>query len=431
MTPLRLPDVRAHLARLFEDRSVRWLAAARLIPLVVAPFSLYLLITRQSVSLRGFYLIAINVVMLAQLFETGMGTLIVQFAARARPVDRGLVRGAAEAWFTRMALGGLALGATLGTVILAQGAGTMNIPFLLPWVIVLSCTAAYVRLVPPVCLLEGSGHVDAVQRMRAVQATLVALATLGGLWHGRGIGAAAAAAVAQLVPALAFVWTARRHLPAPDAPVGRLAAQYRVEQWRSATVWLAIWVAPQLLTPAAMALRGPAVAGDLGVHVALAFAPAILSVAWLHARYPRLGALVAAGAVRTFDDTARDALRQAMTVFGVGSAALIGLAIAVPWVLPSLGSHVLSVRLLTFLLAGNLMIVLFQAMLAWIRAFGDERLATPVAIACVAMAMGGVGGTALAGATGAAAGYAFVGAIVSAILVTGFLRLRAQRLAGA
>lgn len=421
----------ARLVRLFEDPSVRWLAAARLIPMAVAPFSLYLLITRQSVSLRGFYLIAINVVMLAQLFETGMGTLVVQFAARARPVDRGVVRGAAEAWFTRAALGTLVLGATVGTAILAQGAAPMNVPFLLPWAIVLACTAAYVRLVPLVCLLEGSGQVDAVQRVRAVQATLVALAMLVGLRQGRGIGAAAAAAVAQLVPLLVYLWIARHGIPAADAPAGRLATQYRMEQWRSATVWLAIWAAPQILTPAAMALRGAPVAGDVGVHVALAFAPALLSVAWLHARYPRLGALVASGAVRTFDETARDALRQALIVFGATSVALLALAAAAPWFLPFLGGRVLSAGLLTLLLAGNLMVVIFQAMLAWIRAFGDERFAMPVTAACAAMAAGGVGGAALGGATGAAVGYAGTGVIVGSILIAGFLRLRAQRLAGA
>jgi len=421
----------ARLARLFEDPSVRWLAVARLIPMMAAPLSLYLLLTRQSVSLRGFYLIAINVVMLAQLFETGMGTLVVQFAARARPVDRGIVRGAAEAWFARMAIVVFAIGATVGTAVLAAGASSMGIPFLLPWAIVLLCTAAYVWFVPAVCLLEGSGRVQAVQRVRAVQAVLVAAATLVGLWQGHGMRAAAAAAVAQLLPVVAYVWIARRELPVGDAPVGRLAVAYRREQWRSATVWLAMWAAPQLLTPAAMVFRGAATAGDIGVHVALAFAPAILSVAWLHARYPRFGALVASGAVRTFDDTVRDALRQAMAVFGAGSAGLIAIALAAPWILPFLGGRVLSASLLALLLAGNLMIVLFQAMLAWARAFGDERLAAPVTVACLAMAVGGAGGAALGGASGAAAGYAGIGAIVSAILVTGFLRLRAQRLAEA
>jgi hypothetical protein len=421
----------AMVRRLFGDPAVRWLAAARLIPMVVAPASLYLLVTRQSVSIRGFYLIAINVVMLAQLFETGMGTLVVQFAARARPVDRGVVRGAAQDWFTRAAVAGLILGGTLGTWILMSGAQEMQISFAPAWVVVLGCTTAYVLLVPQVCMHEGGGRAEGVQKLRAVQAMLVAFATLGGLWQGRGIGAAAAAAAAQLAPVAFFVWRRRALLTEPDPAVGRLADQYRTEQMKSARVWLALWAAPQVLTPAAMALRGAAVAGDLGVHVALAFAPALLSVAWLHARYPRLGELVASGAIRTFDDTARHAFRQALAVYAATSAALIALAFAAPYLLPFLAGRVLSPLVLTLLLAGNLMIVAYQAMLAWFRAFGDEKFATQVVYACVAMAGGGVGGAALGGALGAAAGYAGVGVGVAGILAVGFSRLRAQRLAGA
>lgn len=82
------------------------------------------------------------------------------------------------------------------------------------------------------------------------------------------------------------------------------------------------------------------------------------------------------------------------------------------------------------LLVGNLVIVVFQAMLAWFRAFADERFCTQVVIACGAMAIGGAGGAALGGAMGAAAGYAAVGVIVVSILGAGFARLRVQRLTG-
>lgn len=419
------------LRQLLGDPSVRWLALARIIPLIAAPVSLYLLVTRQSVSLRGFYLIAINVVMLAQLFETGMGTLVVQYAARARPVDRGIVRAAAERWFTRAALMGLAVGATLGTYVFATGASAMDIPFAVPWMVVLACTAGYVRLAPLVCLHEGGGRVEQVQRMRALQSTLVAIVMVVALARGQGMTAAAAAAAAQLASVVGFLWIGRRALAAPDVPAGRLADQYASEQWKSARVWLALWAAPQLLTPATMALRGAAPAGDIGLHVALAFAPALLGVAWLHARYPQLGALVAAGALRTFDDTARLAFRQALTVFAGASAALIALALVAPYLFPFLAGRVLSPAMLVLLLVGNLLIVVFQAMLAWFRAFGDERFSTPVVVACAAMTIGGVGGAAIGGAMGAAAGYAVVGVGVAGILIVGFSRLRAQRLSGA
>ncbi len=416
--------------RLLGDPSVRWLAAARALALLAAPLSLYLLVTRQPTSARGFYLIAINVVALGQLFETGLGTLVVQFASRARPSERGVVRGSADRWFTRAAVTFLAVAATIGSWVLATGASTATVDFLLPWGVVLLCTAAYIRLTPLVCLREGGGDVEAVQRMRAAQAVAGAAATVLGLRFGRGIGAAAWAAVAQVTVAGLFVLARRASLPVADAPTGRLAEQYQREQGRSARVWIALWIAPQVLTPATMYLRGAGAAGDVGLHVALALAPPVLSVAWMHARYPRLGALVASGALRTFDDTARHSLVQALWVFGASAAALLVLAVAGPYVLPFLAGGVVSPPMLVVLLVGTLMLVLLQAMLAWFRAFADERLAPQVVVACAAMAVGAVCGSAVGGAFGAAAGFSAVGVAVTAIIGLGFLRLRSQRLAG-
>jgi hypothetical protein len=421
----------ARLRALFADPSVRWLAAARIIPLLVAPLSLWLLVTRQPLSARGFYLIAINMVMMAQLFETGMGTMVVQFAARVRPSERGLLRGAAEQWFMRAALVVLAIGAGIGLFVFTDAARPTGIAFVVPWVVVIICTVAYVRLVPLVCLREGGGDADAVQRMRAIQAGAVALVMVAGLARGRGIATAAAAALAQLAALALYLWMERRRLPSADAPVGRLADQFRVEQKKSARVWLALWAAPQLLTPATMLLRGAADAGDIGLHVALAFAPQLLASAWMHARYPRLGALVASGALRTFDETARHALRQALLVYIAASLGVLTLPFLIPAIAPSIPMRLLSPLVLALLLVGNFSIVLFQAMLAWFRAFGDERFSSPVVLACVVMATGGIGGAALGGARGASAGYAVLGLVTTALLATGFLRLRAQRLAGA
>lgn len=413
---------------LLGDPSVRWLAGARAIALLAAPLSLYLLVTRQPLSARGFYLIAINVVALAQLFEVGMGTLVVQFAARVRPSERGALRAAAERWFSRAALVFLVIGATVGSYVFATGSGSSTVDFAVPWAIVLLGTAAYIRLVPLVCLREGGGDGEGVQRMRAVQALLVAAATVFGLWSGRGIRAAAWAAVAQLAVGAVYVLIARRHLAAADASAARLAEQYTGEQGRSARVWIALWIGPQLLTPAVMFLRDASSAGDIGLHVALSLAPAVLAVAWMHARYPSLGALAASGALSTFDDTARHSFVQAAWVFLGTSSVLVGLAVVGPRFLPFLAGRVLSPLLLVVLLVGSFVLVVLQAMLAWFRAFADEKFAHPVVMACGAMAAGGVCGAAIAGSLGAALGYSTVGAVVAAILAIGFLRLRAHRL---
>jgi len=215
---------------------------------------------------------------------------------------------------------------------------------------------------------------------------------------------------------------------AGDEAAGGIAARYRAEQGRSARVWFALWGAPQVLTPAVLWLHGAVAAGDLGLQMALALAPPVLGIAWLHARYPRLGALVAAGRLREFDETARHAFTQALGVFLAATAALYALVLALPRAFPALPPRLVSPGVLAGLLVGSLALVALQAMLAWVRAFADERLGDPVAVACLGMAGGGIFGGAVGGVRGAALGYALVAALVTGIVYAGFRRMRSTRL---
>ena len=73
------------LRALAGDAGVRATAAARLIALGGAPVTLYLAATRLPPAAQGYYFVAVNVVALAQLFELGLGTIVVQFASHEWP----------------------------------------------------------------------------------------------------------------------------------------------------------------------------------------------------------------------------------------------------------------------------------------------------------------------------------------------------------
>jgi hypothetical protein len=417
---------------LLEDPAVRWLALARALALAAAPLVLWLLVTRVPLSARGAYLIAVNIAALVTLFETGTGTIVVQFAVHSRPSEIAELRGAAERWYTNAAILVALIVAVPGSFVLWMRAPEVFSASSIAWFTLALATAAGIRLAPLVCIREGRGGVEEVQRMRAVQAVAVALSLIAGLLMRRPMVAAATAAVAQLAVAAIFLLRARPELPTADkSSAGRLVTRFRDEQGRSARVWLALWIAPQLLTPVVLLLSGDRAAGEIGLHVALALAPSVLSVAWFHARYPRLGALVASGALQTFDEQARHAFRQGMMVYTGASIAVLALPFLVPVLMPSLPGRLLSASMLALILAGNFALVLFQAMLAYLRAFGDERFSSPVVVSCVTMVAGSIGGAAIGGGFGAAAGYAALGVAVTAILTAGFARLRKQRLAGA
>src|ERR1019366_9319677 len=157
-----------------------------------------------------------------------------------------------------------------------------------------------------------------------------------------------------------------------------LATRYRAEQSRSARLWIALWVTPQLLAPVLLRMRGGDEAGRMGVTLAVATAPLTLAIAWLLGRYPSFGAMVAEGRTREFDALARRATVEAASVFVAAGVLLTGVVLLLPYVLPPFAVRFLPPVSLLALMAGNLAGLLLQAMAGWLRAFRDEGVAAPI-----------------------------------------------------
>jgi hypothetical protein len=210
-----------------------------------------------------------------------------------------------------------------------------------------------------------------------------------------------------------------------------LAGRYRAEQVRSAQLWVALWVTPQLLAPVLLRTRGGDEAGRLGVTLAVATAPLTLAIAWLHGRYPSFGALVAEGKTREFDALARRAAIEATTVFGAICVALTVVVLLLPRVLPAFAIRFLQPVSLLALMAGNLGALLLQAMAGWLRAFRDEGIFAPIVGGAVAVALSsGVAG-ALGGARLMAGVFAASSLLIALPLAAAhFVRVRRERLAG-
>jgi len=217
-------------------------------------------------------------------------------------------------------------------------------------------------------------------------------------------------------------------------PVGpqQIATRYRVEQARSAQLWIALWVTPQILAPVLLRMRGGDEAGKLGVTLAVATAPLTLAIAWLHGRYPSFGAMVAEGKTRDFDALARRAAVEAASVFLATCVLLTGVVLLLPHLLPSFAMRFLPPVALLALMAGNFGGLLLQAMAGWLRAFRDEGIATPI----VGGALAVVASSAVAGALGGAQPMAAVFAgsslfIAVPLAAAHFVRVRRERLGGA
>jgi hypothetical protein len=273
--------------------------------------------------------------------------------------------------------------------------------------------------------------------MRAWQAATVLIALWTGIIWAGPLAAAWLAAAAQLT--VAAVWLITRHpalLQAPralpahllDATQG-LPARYRAEQQRSALLWLALFLTPQLLAPILLRLRGGDDAGRLGITMAIAIAPLTLSVAWLHGRYPSFGALVAEGRSIEFDALARRAAGEAIVVFLAGALGLTVMVRLLPYIALAMAVRILPLGYLGALFCGSLASLLLQAMAGWLRAFRDEGIAAPVVAGAAGVVLvsgicGVLGGVRLLVAGFALANLGFAVPLAAAH----FLRVRRVRL---
>jgi hypothetical protein len=439
------------------DAGVRATAASRIIALAGAPVTLYLAATRLPPDEQGWYFVAINIVAFAQFCELGLGTIIVQFASHEWPRLRwagggelegdaggldsiGALLFTATRWFAAAACV-LVLIAGIGGVLIFGGAlDGSRLVFAVSWCGFVVLTALYLVAIPFICVSEGCGDLLSVQRMRAWQAAAILLALWAGIVLSGPLTAACLAAVAQLFVAVAWLFGRHRGLlrvprtlPAL-LPVGpqQIATRYRAEQARSAQLWIALWVTPQILAPVLLRMRGGDEAGKLGVTLAVATAPLTLAIAWLHGRYPSFGAMVAEGKTREFDALARRAAVEAASVFLATCVLLTGIVLLLPHLLPSFAMRFLPPIALLALMAGNFGGLLLQAMAGWLRAFRDEGIATPI----VGGALAVVASSAVAGALGGAQlmSAVFAGSslfVAVPLAAAHFIRVRRERMGGA
>ena len=391
------------LRSLVADAGVRATATTRIIALVGAPVSIYLAATRLAPRAQGYYFVAVNVIALAQLFELGLGTIVVQFVSHEWPRLRWsaggglegepvalatvhLILRSARQWYATAALI-LSVVAGAGGVLLygSMYSGSLG-TFATAWCGFVALTALYLLIIPLIAVVEGCGGLVSVQHMRSGQALALLAALWAGILSGSPLTAACLGAAAQLAVAVTWLLTRHRVLLGTARAIPRhptdsergTGARVRTEQRQSARLWLALWLAPQLLTPIVLRFRGGDDAGRLGVSMAIALAPLSLALAWLHGRYPSFGALVSQGMVAEFDTLARRAAAEAVAVFLASAGAVVGGVLLLPLVLPAVAARVLPVWSVVALLGGALASLLLQAMAGWLRAFRDETLAGPI-----------------------------------------------------
>ena len=444
---------------LVPDAAVSLVLMSRLVPLLSAPVTLYLVAVHAAPAEQGFYFIFLNVQAIAALLEIGVGTMVVQFASHESPNlswgASGQLRGAPDAiarighvvngawrWYAAVAVALFALLAPLG-LWLFRGAGSASgIRYGGPWLVVVTTLALYLPVAPLLCVIEGCGGLLRVQRMRLAQAvvTVVALwlliptvgplwavAWFGVLWLLVAVGWLVATHAALVRQSLAWLRDGRRTpaLPAggvsltptpagaPEAiaggtPIGSQASA----QWRAAASWIAPFVAGQLLGPLVFWRHGPVSAGQVGMSLAVATAPLTLGTAWLQARLPSYASLLARGQRDELRRLARTASGQALLVCATAGAGVVLVMVMLGTYAPALAARALPPIVIAALALNSIAMTANQAMAGYLRAGRAEPLAAAM-LAGSAVALLAAAFTAGRGGGPAALAYALAGVLVT------------------
>lgn len=386
---MRFPIPRAisRLARRIGlDAGVSFAALTRGWGVLGAVITIGLVVRSFSPVLQGYYYGFLGLLVLQQLFQTGLSVVMQQYAshewARLR-VAAGAVVGESSS-LSRLAslirLSRRAFAATSGIafVVLVLAGHLMfggrqdpGIGWIGPWYALCLATSLSMLVLPRSAILEGTGHVAAQQRAQLISGVV---GSVGG-WFAilAGLELYSVALIVGLRTLVLATLLAGPYRPfaglrvdSLDGPVIRWSELWPL-QWRVTVTWLTGILLYQSMVPLTFLLIGPVAAGQMGLLNQVLQAVIGIGGVWLVSAQPLMGRLAAAG---QFDEVRRltraTAIRCSVTAAFVGASALIFVAL-IATLLPDVGARFGSPWLLAILLVAAVAIQPAAAMVAAIR----------------------------------------------------------------
>jgi hypothetical protein len=410
------------------DRAVFYTVLWRSWSALVAPVNLLFVTSFLTPVAQGFFYTFGSILALQIIFELGLTQLILQFTSHERShlnwTAAGTLTGderakARLASLLRSSVRWYGTAAVL-VVLVVLPAGfllfgmpheeTHTVMWRMPWVLFVLLSAASFALLPLVAILEGCGLVAEIALMRFGQIATATLLMWAVLWQGGALLALVA------VKATEVIWTAGILLRRRTVLRDLLATaqehdliEWRHEvwplQWRTALTWVTSILITPLFNPLLFAFRGPAEAGRMGLSISIIAAINTVGLAWINARGPRFGMLIARRRFDELDALFFPALVKSSAVVVAGCVVVFLGAVylqasAHPW-----SERILTPATLFVLLITAIVLHLIYAEAVYLRAHKAEPF---VVVAVVTSLATGVSSYFLAksyGAAGIAAGY--------------------------
>ena len=425
--PGRIAETLRSVARRAQlDRAVSFALVGRAWQMVAGPITLLLIARWFSPEVQGFYYTFGSLLALQSFLELGLYLVIINVAshewARLGVDATGHIVGDREALSRLASLARLVFrwyAVVGGAFVLIIGAvGYLffsqtphpNIRWEAPWLTLVGVTGLLLWTLPFISLLEGCNQIAAVNEFRLRQGILGTIALWLSLYLGGGLWTPVVMAAARLLCDLHLLLGRYRRFLAPllQRPVS-VGMDWKIEvwpmQWRLALSGLVNYFAYSLFNPVMFHYHGAAVAGQMGMTLQIVGALQSLAMAWVSARVPSFGVLIARTDYAGLDRLWRRTLLISGLAIAAGAGVIWGLVYGMNVLEIPLAQRLLGPVPTGVLLLSAVLMQVAQCYTAYMRAHKREPIlllsvTTSIAIGMLVWLLG-----ARFGPIGAAAGY--------------------------
>lgn len=296
-----------------------------------------------SPELQGWYYSFISIAALYTLFDLGLSIVLVQVSAhqfvRLQWLPHGELSGEEVDGFKLLACWASRHYAVLAFayLILAIPGGILffyshssftgqKISWFAPWVLLASIMAVSIYQLPFFALVEGSGRVKEVYRIRLIQGVLGSLGCWAVLIAGGKLWAAVMAPVIGIM--VVAVWLVRQYPLLVTCAFVKSNSDYNWGesvwplQWRVGLSWLSGYLLTQIYTPVLFHFQGAVVAGQMGLTLTVANMLGLLAQSWLVRHVPAMAQAAATGDWTELDRLFRRDFILSTTAY-LGGAAML------------------------------------------------------------------------------------------------------------
>lgn len=292
-------DIHVLLTLLFRG----WSIAAGGCTIVLIP--IYLSPTQQ-----GFYYTFASLLALQVFFELGLNQVIIQLVSNdaahlninkdgSASGDEGRIHrlngliGLLRRWYALAAVMFFLITGGVGWLFFVTKGGNLTLEQWCPtWVALVLFTSINLFLSPRLTVIEGTGQVGTVARLRLIQSMLGYCAMWILLLLGTGLWAAVAVPAVNAIAT--SLWLRRRgsmfHQPVTANTSGLEPISWRRDvfpmQWRISISWACGYIIFSLFTPIVFASHGAVEAGRVGMAMTVFSAITSLGLSWINAKTP-------------------------------------------------------------------------------------------------------------------------------------------------